>query len=513
MNQSLDRPVYSISKSKFEAMKYKLQYGALILIYGAILWFGFVTTAQANEQLSQSDALPILKRLSFGVTSEQLQAVESQGIEAYIQSQLEPQSVVDSPILEQYLEDFNASYQEPLELKRKDTAGREKLLNASEKSDEERQKLQRNLSKFRRNVLHRTVKIRLARAIYSSRQLQEVMVDFWFNHFNVFANKNLAVFWLYDYENEIRDRALGSFRDLLEVTASHPAMLIYLDNQFNTDPNSPQAKNRYKGLNENYARELMELHTMGVDGGYSQEDIITLARIFTGWTVDYRGKGHKNGFHFNIRRHDPGEKVFLGQKITATGIEEGRQALDILAAHPATAHFISYKLAQYFVADQPPSNLVDSLTQTFLTSNGNIKTVMNTLIHSPEFADSQYHQQKFTTPYQYLVSLVRMAEIEKPNFRRIQGMLNQLSMPMYLCVPPTGYKNTQDAWLNPQAMLQRLAFATAISNQTLNRESTVKYENIKHNIGVLSAKTEQVIADSPKLKTALVLGSPEAMYR
>ncbi len=494
-------------------MKQKLRCWASILFYGAILWLGSVETAQANSQLSQSDAAHVLSRLSFGTTAEQLEAVKSQGIEAYIQSQLEPQNVSESPTVDEYLDEFNAAYQEPLKLQKKYASGQKKLRNAANESNETRQKLQKDVSSIRIEARDRASQIHLARAIYSSRQLQEVMVDFWFNHFNVFANKGIVSFWLSDYENEIRDRSLGNFRDLLGVTASNPAMLIYLDNEYNTDPNSPLAKNRYKGLNENYARELMELHTMGVNGGYSQEDIITLAKIFTGWTVDYRGKTNKNGFYFNQKRHDSGDKVFLGQKITAKGIQEGKQALDILAAHPATANFISYKLAQYFVADEPPSSLVDSLAKKFLASNGNIKTVMDTLIHSPEFVDPQYSKQKFKTPYQYLISLVRMTEIEQPNFKRLQGMLNRLSMPLYMCVPPTGYKNTQDAWLNPQAMLQRIAFATAISNQTLNGESAVKYQQVKSNIGALSPQTEQVIADSPELSTALVLGSPEAMYR
>ncbi|MEM8830100.1 MAG: DUF1800 family protein, partial [Cyanobacteria bacterium P01_G01_bin.19] len=209
----------------------------------------------------------------------------------------------------------------------------------------------------------------------------------------------------------------------------------------------------------------------------------------------------------------PGEKVFLGQKITARGIEEGKQALDILAAHPSTAKFISYKLAQYFVADEPPVDLVDALAEKFLDSNGNIKVVMDALIHSPEFSDPQYDKQKFTTPYQYLISLVRMAEIQQPNLKRLQGMLGQLSMPVYMCVPPTGYRNTQDAWLNPQAMLQRIALATAISNQVLNREDEIVYEELINNVGKLSPQTQNAIAESPRLRTALLLGSPEAMYR
>ena len=495
-------------------MKQKLQYWTLVLVYTAILWFGLVTTAQANSQLSQSDTAHILSRLSFGTTSQQLEAVESQGIDVYIRGQLNPETVAESPVVEQYVKDFNASYQEPLKLQPKYAAKKKKLRNAADESDEKRQKLQKEVSSMRIDARNQAIQIHLARAIYSSRQLQEMMVDFWFNHFNVFANKDIVSFWLADYVDEIRDRSLGNFRDLLEVTASSPAMLIYLDNRYNTDPNSPLARNRYKGLNENYARELMELHTLGVDGGYSQEDIVTLARIFTGWTVDYRGITNKNGFYFNAKRHDSGDKVFLGQKITAKGIKEGKQALDILAAHPATARFISYKLAQYFVADEPPASLVDSLANKFLETQGNIKAVMNTLIYSPEFVDPQYRQKKFKTPYQYLISLVRMAEIEQPNFKRLQGMLNQLSMPLYMCVPPTGYRNTQDAWLNPQAMLQRIALATAISNQTLNPESAIEYGLVKNNIGKLSAQTERVITDSPEsLNTALVLGSPEAMYR
>jgi uncharacterized protein (DUF1800 family) len=493
-------------------MKQKLQYWILILVYGAVLWFGTVGTAEANSQLAQSDTSHILGRLSFGTTSEQLTKVQTEGIEAYIQGQLEPETIPESPLLEQYIAEFEDTYQEPLKLHQKFIASKQRLRNAKQASNEKLKKLQQDTVDIRREPKDQITQLHLARAIYSSRQLQEVMVDFWFNHFNVFANKSLVTFWLSDYEDLIRQNALGSFRDLLEVTATNPAMLIYLDNEFNTDPNSPLAKNRYKGLNENYARELMELHTLGVDGGYSQADIITLARIFTGWTVDYENDTRKSGFVFDNKRHDREEKVFLGQKLTAKGIEEGRQALDILASHPATAHFISYKLAQYFVADRPPASLVDSLTQKFQESQGNIKVVMDSLIHSPEFNDPQY-SQKFKTPYQYLISLVRYGEIEQPNLKRLQGMLSQLSMPVYMCVPPTGYKNTQDAWLNPEAMLQRIAYATAIAGKTLNRESPLEYEQLSSNMGELSPQTKQVIADSPELRTALILGSPEAMYR
>ena len=206
--------------------------------------------------------------------------------------------------------------------------------------------------------------------------------------------------------------------------------------------------------------------------------------------------------------------MFLGHKIPANDIEEGKQALDILATHPATAQFISYKLAQYFVADQPPSSLVDKLAEKFLDSQGNIKLVLDTLIHSEEFNSSQYYKQKFKTPYQYLISLIRMAEIEQPNFRRVRGMLNQLSMPLYSCQIPTGYQNIESAWLNPQAMLLRTGFAFAIANGTLNRDDAVEEQRLTHNLGKLSSKTKQVIASSPrKLRSPVIMGSPEAMYR
>ena len=341
------------------------------------------------------------------------------------------------------------------------------------------------------------------------------MVDFWFNHFNVYLDKGAIRFWLSDYEERIRANALGNFRDLLAVTAKHPAMLIYLDNRKNTAPNSPGGLKIKQGLNENYARELMELHTLGVDGGYTQDDVIVLARILTGWGLDIHSKKeNKQGFFFYKNRHDRQEKVFLGNQIPAGGMEQGERALDILASHPATARHISYKLAQYFVADEPPSSLVDLLTRQFLDSQGDIKVVLNTLIHSQEFNSSQYYQQKFKTPYQYLVSLVRMGEIEQPNLKRIQGMLKQLSMPVYMYPPPTGYSNTQSAWLNPQGMLQRTSLATAIANGNLNKNYTVKPKKLKANLGEISQHTKRVIAKSPpKLRSALMMGSPQAMYR
>jgi uncharacterized protein (DUF1800 family) len=497
-------------------MKQKLQKWILISICGLILWLSWILPAAANSDLVQPGMRHILERLSFGVTSEQIRQVKVEGIEAYIQSQLNPELVPESSLLNEHLAqlDLDLINQEPSKLHQQMLANIKQRQN-SQLSLKQRERIQRQNTRINRKARDEATYAQLTRAIYSNRQLQEVMVDFWFNHFNVFGAKNAINFWLNDYENALRIHALGNFRDLLEVTASHPAMLMYLDNQLNTAPNSPGAKGAYHGLNENYARELMELHTMGVDGGYTQDDIIALARIFTGWSFNYRSKrDDKNGFVFNNNRHDQGEKVFLGHKITANGQQEGEKALDILATHPATAHFISYKLAQYFIADRPPESLVDNLAQKFLDSNGNIKVVLDTLIHSREFNDPSYYKQKFKTPYQYIVSLARMSEVQQPDFKRLKGMLSQLSMPMYMCVPPTGYKNTQEAWLNPQSMLQRIGFATAIANGSLNKDYSPKYEQLIANFGQLSAHTQQVITQSlPRLRNALILGSPEAMYR
>ena len=495
-------------------MGQQIRHWILILICGSILWCGWIHQAEANGELNQPQVLHILERLGHGMTSEQMQQVNTKGIEAYIQSQLNPQVIPETPIVNDYLNRLDSTYRKPLELRQK-IAENQKKLRESNLTIAQKKTIQQQNTKLNTNARQKVIDARLARAIYSSRQLQEVMVDFWFNHFNVFAGKRYINFWLSDYENEIRANALGNFRDLLGATANNPAMLLYLDNDLNTAPNSPGAKGPFKGLNENYARELMELHTLGVDGGYTQDDIVSLARIFTGWGVDFQGKrGSENGFFFNNNRHDQNEKIFLGHKITANGIEEGIQALDILATHPATAHFISYKLAQYFVADQPPSSLVDLLAEKFLDSNGNIKVVLDTLIHSQEFNNPEYYHQKFKTPYQYVVFLVRTAEIQNPNFKRIQGMLSQLSMPMYMCTPPTGYKNTQAAWLNPQAMLQRIGLATAIANGALNRDYPIQYQKLEDNFGNLLPRTKEIIAKSPpQLRSALILGSPEAMYR
>jgi uncharacterized protein (DUF1800 family) len=269
-----------------------------------------------------------------------------------------------------------------------------------------------------------------------------------------------------DYEQRaIRPYAMGRFRDLLGATAKHPAMLFYLDNWLSASPTTgarvPGTKKTVAGLNENYARELMELHTLGVDGGYTQADVTMLARIFTGWSFDPRGASD-NTFRFFSRLHDNDDKVWLGKTVPVKGMAEGEWALDQLASSPATARHVSYKLAQYFVADDPPADLVDRLAQRFLATDGNIRAVLETLFRSPEFRAPANFGEKFKTPYQYVISVVRAAGVEVNNVRPLLAAMNRMGMPLYGCQSPDGYKNTQDVWLNPDALAQRISFVSGI---------------------------------------------------
>ena len=495
--------------NQISAMRQKLKYWLLLPLCGALLWFGLVSQKNATSLVNDAQVLHVLNRLSFGATPAQIKEVSATGIEAYIQAQLSPASIPNSPELENHLAQLDTLGMGTTELYRTYFIPRKKRDQLSSAQIKQ-------YKKQRRTVYQQAVEAHLARAIASPRQLQEVMVSFWFNHFNVNARKSVTDLWVGDYENQIRKNALGNFRDLLGVTAKHPAMLLYLDNEVNTAPNSPGAKGRFKGLNENYARELLELHTLGVDGGYTQADVIALAKILTGWGIARQGRpGDENGFFFYENRHDFSDKVLLGTKIEGKGKEEVEQALDMLAAHRSTACYISYKLAQYFVADQPPNSLVEKLATTFQETEGDIKSVLDTLIHSSEFNDPQYFHQKFKTPQQYIISLVRAAEIENPNYQRLRGMLNQLSMPVFTYPTPDGYENIQSPWLNPEAMLKRISLATAIANGALDKQDSINVETIEASLGnTLSAKTREALEQSPpRLSPALLLGSPEIMYR
>ena len=289
------------------------------------------------------------------------------------------------------------------------------------------------------------------------------MVDFWYNHFNIFAGKGLDHLWIGSFEAEaIRPYALGHFRDLLLATAHHPAMLFYLDNQLNTQPGSPGAKGVFTGINENYARELMELHTLGVNGGYTQDDVVALAHLLTGWGLarrDLRG-GAVNGFAFDPARHDFSDKAFLGRRIPAGGEEQGIAAIDILVHSPATAHHMAYELAQRCSRRRRCSAAIDHLRSSAAALGATSPLMMKALLTSREFRDST--GQKYKTPYQYVLSAVRAAGVEVNNPRPLLGTMARLGMPLYFCQTPDGYKNTEEAWLNPDRTTPlRAGFATA----------------------------------------------------
>jgi uncharacterized protein (DUF1800 family) len=315
-------------------------------------------------------------------------------------------------------------------------------------------------------VAYDLLEAKLLRAIESNRQLAEELDDFWFNHFNVYYDKGSDRFLIPDYEREaIRPHVLGKFRDLLEATAKSPAMLFYLDNfqsvRADIDANSKNRKVK-RGLNENYGRELMELHTLGVNGGYTQHDVTEVARCFTGWTIQEPRRG--GAFFYNDSLHDKGEKVVLGHMIPAGGgIEDGEKVIDILAAHPSTAKFISTELAQRFVSDNPPPALIDKMAKTFLDSGGDIRQVMKAMLDSKEFWSQGAYRAKVKTPFEMVASSVRALNANVTDAWALANQVGNLGEPLYRKQEPTGYSNLNPDWVNSAALLGRMNFAVQVT--------------------------------------------------
>ncbi len=314
---------------------------------------------------------------------------------------------------------------------------------------------------------------KVLRAILSERQLQEVMTDFWFNHFNVFLYKDTDQIYTPSYERDaIRPHALGKFRELLLATAQDPAMLVFLDNWQSIGPDSAAAdkpisakKKGQKGLNENYGREVMELHTVGVNGGYSQDDVTNLSKILTGWTIDRPEFGGAS--EFDPRKHEPGSKMFFGQTVKEDGFKEGAKTLAWLSNQPQTARFISYKLAQRFVADDPPPPLVNRMAETFLNSDGDIREVLRTMERSPEFWSRKYFRNKVKTPLEFVAATFRATETNPTNPGAIVNTLKAMGEPLYQMQPPTGYPMTADHWMNSAALVDRLNFSIQLTSGKL----------------------------------------------
>jgi uncharacterized protein (DUF1800 family) len=379
-------------------------------------------------------------------------------------------------------------------------------------------------------VLGELAEAKLLRAIYSDRQLEEVMSDFWFNHFNVFIGKGPDRYMINAYERDvIRPHAMGKFKDILAATAKSPAMLFYLDNWQSVGPDSelavygpqrrgarrgrfarprPQAKNRPSGLNENYAREIMELHTLGVDGGYTQKDVTELAKVLTGWSIEQPQLG--GSFRFNERAHEPGAKYILGHKIGEHGEKEGEEMLDILAHHPATAKFISRKLAMRFVSDNPPQSLVDRMAETFMKKDGDTREVLRTLFHSPEFWAADAYRAKLKTPFEFVASAARVSGADIQNALPLVATLNRMGMPLYAMQPPTGYSMKAEAWVNSSALLNRMNFALQLGSgklpgTSLDPQVLIHGPAPEDSVAALSALEQSILAGDVSAQTHAVM--------
>ena len=451
-------------------------------------------TVEAREQTADQQVRHVLSRLAFGARPGDVERVRAVGVDRWIAMQLQPARTPDTaaerivralPTLAQSSRELLEQYPPPQVVRAQ--------MRRSEMSREDSLELRRTAQESRR-VLAEMQIAKVARAVASERQLEEVMVDFWANHFTVFAGKGPERYFIAAYEREaIRPHALGKFRGLLGAVAKSPAMLFYLDNwQSSVEEGRPRLdcelrpatceprtgrrrsarssqptvrslpRNRPRGLNENYARELLELHTLGVDGGYTQQDIVNVARAFTGWTLEQPRRS--GGFIFRAAMHDAGEKTVLGQRLsTGRGIEDGEQVLDILTAHPSTARFIATKLARRFVSDDPPASLVDRAAETFQRTDGDIREVVRTIVTSQEFFASSAYRAKVKSPFELVVSALRAMNATPDMTPRSAQVVARLGQPLFLHQAPNGWPERGDAWINTGAILNRINFGLAMA--------------------------------------------------
>jgi len=481
----------------------------------------------ANVETAMPELL--VERLSWGINTSSAMQVHQLGPARYLQQQLQLEPVSNAPDLPKAVREQIAGMTISQKSMMDIAAELEQLRSASDgkdASEDARKNYQQELNRLDREAQSRAI----LRALYSPQQLQEQLCWFWFNHFNVFQGKGNIRAMLGDYEEQaIRPHVLGHFRDLLAATARHPAMLRYLDNEQNA-VNHP---------NENYAREIMELHSTGVDGGYTQRDVQELARILTGVGFNFKRDGvpklgklqdqyvRSGAFEFNPRRHDYGDKQFLGHTIRGRGLSELDEALTLLSRSPATAHFVSKKLALFFVGDTPSAALVDSMAATFLQTDGDIKAVLGTLFAAHEFTASLGRQ--FKDPQHYVYSALRLAYDDRPilNTQPVINWLNRLGQPRYGHLTPDGYALNSTAWDSPGQMTTRFEIARAIGNgsaglfRSENGSDLPAFPKLSNALyftylqSMLSQNTLKSLeqAASPQEWNTLLLASPEMMVR
>jgi uncharacterized protein (DUF1800 family) len=554
----------------------KMRLRPIIVLVAVLLAASIANPSALPAPSPDEEIVHVLNRLAFGPRAGDIERVRALGVKAYIEQQLRPDRIPDNEAVERLAglrtlgmtsRDIAAQYELPLlraRREQKQQAGAQTGTRAAGPAGTgqsvsgpggaaeggtgqamppaappaapapfERQQANLPLAELSQQ--------KILRAIYSERQLQETLTDFWFNHFNVDARKGPERFLITEYEREaIRPHVLGRFRDLLEATAKSQAMLFYLDNWLSADPNGPHGngsrlpvwsrpgrgatigvprppqQNQKKGLNENYGRELLELHTLGVDGGYTQKDVTEVARSFTGWTITNPRLG--GGFRFDPRLHDDGAKVVLGHRLKGGGgMRDGEQVLDILAEHPSTARFIAMKLARRFVADTPPQPLVDRAAKTFRATNGDLRAVLTVLLTSPEFLAPDTLHAKVKTPFEFVVSAVRATGAVVEDARPLVRAVQELGMPLYQCQPPTGYKDTADAWVNTGALINRMNIALALASDNLagvRLEAHPQPESFLIGTPISDAtRTTIARASTPQQAIALTIGSPEFQRR
>ncbi|MEO5589204.1 MAG: DUF1800 domain-containing protein [Gemmatimonadaceae bacterium] len=438
-------------------------------------------TAQApldhRELPADQQVIHALNRLTFGARPGDVQRVRAMGLDKWVDQQLHPERIKD-PRIDQIVGRYPALAQDQTALLASYAeAQRSRRMAAKDSSSTDRVRpgkdmAARQVVQSRRRVVTEVQSARVARAVAGERQLEEVMTDFWLNHFNVYDRKGPPeAFYLADYEREaIRPHALGKFRELLANVAKSPAMLFYLDNArsmaASDRPRLGNARARGQvagkrgGLNENYGRELLELHTLGVDGGYTQQDVINVARALTGWTIKQPALG--GGFIFRPQIHDAGSKTVLGHKLAANrGMEDGEDVLTILSRHPATARYISTKLARRFISDSPPQSVIDRASAVFLRTDGDIREVVKTIITSNEFYAQQAYRAKVKSPFEVVVSAMRAMNAQPDSTPRTAQMIAYLGQPLFGHQAPNGYPETGDAWMNSGAILNRINFGMA----------------------------------------------------
>jgi uncharacterized protein (DUF1800 family) len=567
-----------------------------------------------TELTEDQATLHALNRLAYGPRPGDIERIKQMGLEKWVDEQLHPERIDDSaleerlrefPVVKQSAQQLLDEYPTPQMIAKREGISREdarqqlqqRARQAMERADQQGMmadpaSMQLARMQGPRQILAQMAMAKLVRAVYSRRQLDEVMSNFWFNHFNVYAAKGADMWLLPEYEREaIRPHTMGKFGDLIEATAKSPAMLFYLDNWMSADPNAPeqvgrqfgmrrrdlrgmlacgrlaarpnlfsaincdlrmasparlknrpasaaQKKKLERGLNENYGRELMELQTIGVNGGYTQADVIEVAKAFTGWTI--RAPRRDPEFFFNDRVHTPGPKLVVGHKIDAGGMRDGEEVLRLLARSPSAARFISTELARHFVSDNPPPALVNRMAKTFLEKDGDIRAVLHTMIYSPEFWSLAAYRAKVKTPFELAVSTLRATGANVNVALPIAQWVARMGEPLYLCEPPSGYPDTAEAWVSSGSLLDRMNFAVAVATdhmpgaevdiaQLLGGDSAAEGpEGVLDRAfavlldGQVSARTRQALAEqlsrsegaaalnvSDGLVAGLVLGSPD----